>query len=104
MDAERVAADHGDVIGLAGMHLAVEFGRRTVFLRQLVDVGRDLLIDDLIVAVVLGDDQDDVLVTRHALNLGTRRAGGEGACARCTKGKKVSRHLGTSGSARQMPL
>ena len=42
VDSECVAPQHGDVIGLAGMHFGVKLRRAAVFRRQLVDDWRPI--------------------------------------------------------------
>jgi alkanesulfonate monooxygenase SsuD/methylene tetrahydromethanopterin reductase-like flavin-dependent oxidoreductase (luciferase family) len=67
VDAVGVAAEQGDVVGLAGMDLAVELYRVAAFRRQARDVGRTDRIEDLLVVLVLVDDDEDVGEARDAL-------------------------------------
>ena len=64
--AEGIAAEHGDVVGLTRMDLGIELRRETVLLGETVDVRCDRLVaDDLRVALILLDDQKNMLVTRY---------------------------------------
>ncbi len=66
VDAEGVAAEQGDIVRLAGMHLGVEVGGVAVALGEFGDVRRGLGIEYLAVVLVLLEDDEDVLVARHA--------------------------------------
>ena len=74
MDAESVAAQQGDIIGLAGMHLGVELGGVAEGRREPGDVRRGGRVEDLGVVLVLLDDHEDMVVARDALQAGAASA------------------------------
>ena len=65
VNAEGIAADHGDVISLARVHLGVELRGQAVSHGQSIDVGRVGIADDLLVAAVLENDEEDMFVPRQ---------------------------------------
>ena len=79
VDAEGVAAEQGDVVGLARMHLPVEVRRIAVGLGQARDVGGRDAADDLVVFLVLLDDHHHVVEARHALEAAFGRGRRRGA-------------------------
>ena len=79
VDAEVVAAEQGDIVAFAGMGLAVEPRSVAIGLGQARDIRRDLDAHDLPVVLVLLDDDEDVLIARHAFQ---RRERPHGRAAR----------------------
>ncbi len=73
--AEGVAAKQSDVVGLARMHFGEEVGGVAVACGQLGDVGRGPRVQDLGVILVLFDDDEDMLIARHAFDV--RRPNGK---------------------------
>ncbi len=77
MDAEGVAGQDGQVVGLAGMDLPVEAGGLAIGLGQAVEVGGQRRVIDLLEVLVLLHDDDDVGEARDSA------VGGEGGGMRC---------------------
>jgi len=65
MNPKRVAADHGDIVGVAGMHNAIVMGCQSIGSRKRIDVWRPRPIVDLIERPVLRDDHQDMVVARQ---------------------------------------
>jgi hypothetical protein len=78
VDAEGVAGQEGQVVGFAGMDLAVELRGLAVGLGQAVEVGRHGRIGDLGEVLVLLDDDDHVGEAWDGAVGGGRRLGGRG--------------------------
>ena len=62
-------AQHRDVVRLARMHLAVGLRRGTERLGEPVQVRGIGIADDRLIAVVLGDDHQDVVVARELIGV-----------------------------------
>jgi hypothetical protein len=92
VNAEGITTDDGNVISLARVHLGVELRGQAVGHGQSIDVGRVGIADDLLVAAVLENDEEDMFVARQRIRA-RRGARTTGSCDRkCRDGTYEHSH------------
>src|SRR6516164_7121053 len=79
-DSEKVAPEHGDIVRFARVGYAAVVRGRAVTVRQLIHDRSEWVADHLVIALVLLNDQEDMIVLRKGRGL---RVLGEQRRSRC---------------------